>query len=42
MRADLNVYLYTTLPNIKKITNEDDDSTRDEVELDANNQPVVN
>jgi len=41
MRADLNVFLYSSMPNIKKITNEEDDSTRDEVELDGNNQPVV-
>lgn len=29
------------MPKIKKITNEEDDSTRDEVELDSDSQPVV-
>jgi hypothetical protein len=41
LRADLNVYLYSSAPSIKKVTNEEDETTRDEVELDEDGQPIA-
>lgn len=41
MRKDLDVFLYSSLPVIKQIKNEEDDSTRDEVVMDAEGLPVV-